>query len=264
MSRDFSAATDKIDAGSATAIDDLGAAAFTAFAWIRPDSTGASGTGRIFDKRPSNQLGGWIFYADVTNSLGFGTVDSGGSILANQRGADSAITLDVWNAVAVTYDDAGDRRGNIYVGGSEISYDADDAGASSPATDASGSLFIGNNSNDNRNFDGEIEWGAIWDVVLSANELQSLADGICPLYIRPQNLVRCFPLWGTHSPEIDLSNNSSVLSAVTGTTRGAGSAPVMWSMPVTQTLDITAVSNWGKANPIIGPFGGPLSGPIGF
>jgi len=47
-------------------------------------------------------------------------------------------------------------------------------------------------------FDGRIAWPAIWNVALTDDEAAQLALGVCPLLIRPQNLVAFWPLGGLH------------------------------------------------------------------
>lgn len=73
--------------------------------------------------------------------------------------------------------------------------------------------------------DAIMSWVGIWDVALSADEVAALASGILPIYIRPDKLLACYPLWGVQSPEIDLTSNARSVT-LTGTTRGATDAPV--------------------------------------
>jgi hypothetical protein len=60
-----------------------------------------------------------------------------------------------------------------------------------------------------------------YTVQLSANEITSIMRGGTP---RPQSYYLHWPLWGLHSPEIDLSGNGR-LGTLTGTTRGTINAP---------------------------------------
>lgn len=70
---------------------------------------------------------------------------------------------------------------------------------------------------------GRIAEVAIWSAALTAVEVAALARGISPPYVRPTNLVDYWPLWGLHSPEIDLTANNRTLT-VTGAT-AANHAP---------------------------------------
>lgn len=181
----FNGTSGYVNAKSGAAIDDLASGAFTVSAWITPTTTGEEGTGRIATKRPnlagvSDAAGGWLWFTDGTASLGFITVGAAGAALAQQRGAANQITLGARQHVLVTYDDAGDRRGHIYVNGAEISYTTNTAGTATPATDAAGDFLIGNNGNESRTFNGVIEDLAVWDSVLSGAQITSLAGGTRP------------------------------------------------------------------------------------
>lgn len=55
---------------------------------------------------------------------------------------------------------------------------------------------------------GRIAEAAIWNVALSAASVSALSGGSSPLTVRPDALVAYWPLWGTHSTEIDLHPRS--------------------------------------------------------
>ena len=69
----------------------------------------------------------------------------------------------------------------------------------------------------------------LWDVVLTDDEISALARGVTPNRVRPANLKGYWPVWGLHSPEIDLSGNGNSL-AVTGAVK-ADHAPVTLYTP---------------------------------
>lgn len=76
--------------------------------------------------------------------------------------------------------------------------------------------------------DGRLAECMLWDVVLTADEETALFNGINPGLIRPTNLKGHWPVWGLHSPEIDLSNQNNALTVGgTGTPAQANHAPVM-------------------------------------
>jgi len=90
-------------------------------------------------------------------------------------------------------------------------------------------------------FSGRIAWPAFWDLsvwpgatgpdkaaAFEAAALPGLAAGIPPWKF-PLGLVACWPLWGYHSPEIDLMGAYDL--TLSGTTRAEG-PPVspMWMM----------------------------------
>jgi hypothetical protein len=71
---------------------------------------------------------------------------------------------------------------------------------------------------------GRLAHTAIWSVALSDAEILALSKGASPAQIQPASLVSYTPLWGLHSPEIDLVKNSATWT-VTGATQ-ANDAPV--------------------------------------
>lgn len=64
-------------------------------------------------------------------------------------------------------------------------------------------------------FDGLLAHVAVWTVRLDDRELIALSTGVSPLLVRPQSLVLYWPLWGRHSPEIELINGKH--ATITGT-----------------------------------------------
>jgi hypothetical protein len=59
-------------------------------------------------------------------------------------------------------------------------------------------------------FNGYLAWVSIWSVALTAAELLVQSQGVLPWKIRPESLVSCWPVWGLHSPEIDLTGDHSL------------------------------------------------------
>lgn len=73
-------------------------------------------------------------------------------------------------------------------------------------------------------FNGSIAEVGIWNVALTDQEVSALAAGALPHTVRPGKLVAYWPLWGLHSPEIDLSGSAQNM-VITGAT-AANHAPV--------------------------------------
>lgn len=82
-------------------------------------------------------------------------------------------------------------------------------------------------------------WCARWNVVLAANEWLALYRGVPPWRIRPAALQVCIPLWGLHSPEIDLSANSDT-AAVTGTTLANGPPVTLFTPKIVAWVEAAA------------------------
>lgn len=180
--KSFNGTTTLIRGGTLTAVDDLASGAMTISAWITPTSTGESGTGRIATKRnvtfpAADSGGGFIFYMAGTASIGWIVASSAGAVIGQQIGNSNSITLSTRQHVLVTYDNAGDRKGHIYVNGVEVTYATDTATVGTVGTDDTGELIIGNTGDASRTFDGLIEDFAIWPSVLNSAKIALLAGG---------------------------------------------------------------------------------------
>jgi hypothetical protein len=75
--------------------------------------------------------------------------------------------------------------------------------------------------NSNAHWNGRIADIAIWNVVLTANEISALAKGARPHQIRKPNLIYWAPLDGKQSPEPDLSGKA-ISGTLTGTSLAFG------------------------------------------
>jgi hypothetical protein len=71
---------------------------------------------------------------------------------------------------------------------------------------------------------GRLAEVGIWNIALAANDVLALATGVLPYRIRPEACVGYWPIWGLHSPEIDLCGVPTSMT-VTGTAQ-ADHAPV--------------------------------------
>jgi hypothetical protein len=80
-------------------------------------------------------------------------------------------------------------------------------------------------------YDGYLAWLTFWNDILPATDLLALSKGRHPWLVRPDALVHCWPFWGQHSPEIDLTGASS--ATITGT------IPQVDRAPPTEAFDLT-------------------------
>ncbi len=78
-----------------------------------------------------------------------------------------------------------------------------------------------NNVTDTQFMSGDIAFPAMWNVAFTDAEVAAAASGIDPCRMRPDALVGCWPIWGLHSPEIDLTSGGRLMT-VTGTTVSNG------------------------------------------
>lgn len=147
----FNGTTTSIDAGSEASVDELHDAAFTAEAWIRPQTTGEGAAGRIFDKA------NWRLNVGSTGLAGFvdcATTD------ATTTSALANLPMDNrWHHVVMVFDDAGDRKAWLAVDGIWVGTPV--AGVGAVVSDAASNLYIGNNSAGSNTFAGAIGWARI-------------------------------------------------------------------------------------------------------
>lgn len=95
----------------------------------------------------------------------------------------------------------------------------------------------------NINYGGRLAEVGIWNVALSAGEAQSLASGVPPSEIRRSSLSGYWPLYGTNSPEPDLSGHVLLASLV--------GAPVLANhCPCLPILGSSHAGMFGGSSPI--------------
>lgn len=80
--------------------------------------------------------------------------------------------------------------------------------------------------------DGLIAEVGFWNVALNENEMAALGRGVSPRKIRREALMAYYPVWGLHSPEIDLTSGNKLLTLNNSPT-AANHAPVV---PFSRTL----------------------------
>jgi hypothetical protein len=159
-SLEFNGDTSIVNCGSDAGIDNLADNAFTAEAWVYAlysssimdrhifDKTNAAANGWFLCFSPSWGLYGRVYCA-VTNASTFSGV-------AN-------IQLNQWNHVAMTWDDAADRKNRLFINGQ--SFGTPVAGNGAIVVDAAFDLFIGANPVGGNNWSGYIGWSRISNFV---------------------------------------------------------------------------------------------------
>ncbi len=166
---DFDGVDDLENCGSGASLDNL--AAFTAIAWIKPDTMGEGGAARIFHKASNTDTAGWLLYIDGTSSLRF-LVDHATTDLTRISN-NNAITLGAAQMVVITWDGTADRtHACLYVNGVEVTYSGGGADAVGARVDDAASLLtIGNRADGSRTFDGWIGLKVIIPSVWSAAQI---------------------------------------------------------------------------------------------
>ena len=149
--------SDKVTAGSATAIDDIWSSGGTMSVWARVDSDGEGTYGRFLDKGGASGLG-WAFVTNGTNSD------------KPRFSVDRATTNGQWDMPAITYGSTpqhfsvtynANSAANdplMYLDGASQSVTEFTTPAGSVSSDAAHDLWIGNRENGaNREFDGVLD-----------------------------------------------------------------------------------------------------------
>ena len=173
--------TQVVQANGSGSLANLYTGGMTVSAWINPAGTGGGGAGRIVDK--DNNNGGWFLAMSSSNNVKlqadqFDVPPPGTAIQPSLASASNSIVLNTWQHVAATWDGSTNGTGmHIYVNGAPA--DGTPVNGSSngtPFSDAASPLGIGNRGADlARGFNGSIDDVRVYNRVLSAAEIQSLA-----------------------------------------------------------------------------------------
>ena len=169
-SLDFDGSDDRIDAGSAASLDDLGP--ITISLWINPRSAGASGAASIVSKYFSGAgTGRWFLELDDTApevgafefTKNYDTTD-----LARVT-SNGAVSYNTWQHIVATRDGSSTAANiHIYKNGAELTYVITQNGSVNPNSDDTHPLIIGNRRDGDRGFDGLIDEVRIANVTRSS------------------------------------------------------------------------------------------------
>jgi hypothetical protein len=162
-SLEFDGATSSVDCGSDASLDNLADNAFTAEAWVYYASRGSGNVDVIIGKT-GNANRGWRLIIDNTSPYDLHGRIYAAALIYSRYGI--SFPLQQWVHVAMTWDDAADRRVNLFVGGVPIGASGTiitGAGAITP--DAGDDLFIGATNLLNDFWTGYIGWSRISNFV---------------------------------------------------------------------------------------------------
>ena len=168
----FDGVDDSVNCGSGATLDNL--AAITVTAWIKADTMGEGGKGRIVVKASGiNPTAGWHLHVSGTNQLEF-RVDYTTTELSRVAAVD-AIATGVWKHVVATWTGSATATNlKLYVDGAEVGYASTTNGVGTRVDDAASNFYIGNESGGTRTFDGLLDDVRVYNRVLSAAEITAV------------------------------------------------------------------------------------------
>jgi hypothetical protein len=158
--------------------------------WVRKQSNAASNCGILSKWITSSNNRSYALTIDSGGSPFFVISSDGGFTAANQiTGSDLGSNS---RHVSATFTPS--TRQELFVDGSSVAVKT--SGVVSSLFSGAAALLIGRQGDitTNPTWDGDIAEPAIWNAALTAAEIASLAKGMTPDKIRPQNLVFYAPL----------------------------------------------------------------------
>ena len=202
MARDFNGTSDRIDWAN---VFDVTSQPITVSAWINVDDLDVNRY--IF--HVNNSTGGYgslltIIDTDLTpGRLLWLKASAAGGSSDTFRTSSTLLTIGPWYHVLAT-DSGGLTASNInlYINGTEVSYYNTNNGADQKTTNGTWSIG-GRTVDDNRNTDGRIAEVGVWNRVLTAGEITSLAKGFSPIFYKKLLKFYC-PITGNATLEPNL------------------------------------------------------------
>lgn len=187
----YTGSTEGIACGTADILGETGT--YTVSAWIYANSLGASSAGRIIGKELNGV--GMRFGMVATNALVLNVSGSTGLVVQTSN---SVINFSQWYHIVLTSDGSVTAANyHIYINGVETTY-ATQTNMVTPTDNSASTIEIGNRNSDMlRGFDGYITDVAIWNVILTPQEIRLLANSrvkYTPLLIETQSLQAYWPL----------------------------------------------------------------------
>ena len=234
MARTFDGVNDKVVFG-VSASEWL--TTFTASAWVKFPSN-FTVERQILTKMDGGYYGKLYLFSEGANQNDFGCYLGRAGFTTTQKSFSTAnaLTAGVWNFVCATCNTTNAPKLYTSVMGSaaaEVSYAVQDAGAGAYDPDGGAALTVATRGTLDSLWVGEIAETALWNRVLSADEIQSLGRGYAPSFF-PDGLVQYLPLTGQTAPEPRTGSGSTTEGTVTEATKS--SHPDIMRYPVSRTL----------------------------
>ena len=172
----FNGTTAQVGVSGSAPLANLYTAGFTVSAWIKPAGAGGGNAGRIVDK--DNNSAGWFFAMSGATQIRL-TSDQDPSGVTSMTST-ATIALNTWQHVAATWDGHSGGQMHVYINGVQADSATTAGGAGTEADDSATPLTIGDRPLNDRGFNGSIDEVRIYNRILSAAEIQALADSTPP------------------------------------------------------------------------------------
>lgn len=170
----FNGTTSDITFTKTTAQSDPWTGGGTAQAWIRAESDGENNSGRILN---ASQLGGSVGWLWSVLNESAGTIQHSlritFSTTAGLWTTTDSFPLNTWVNVAVTYDsDSVSNDPIFYVNGEVRTHSETSTPVGSYVSEVGEDLIVGNRPADDRTYDGDNDYSALYGRILSAAEIR--------------------------------------------------------------------------------------------
>lgn len=212
---------------------------FTVAAWVKPD--GAKGDWVIFGQYDSTDSNTW--HGEIAISSATGGAKCSKRNTSNEDAISSnTVTANVWNHICGRFIADDDRAS--YLDGDAANKGTNTVSVTDPGTNNQRIGLRGDGS-PNASFDGGIAYVSIWDGDLTEAEVLLLAQGANPTWIRRDILIALWPIWGAHSPEIDIigGRNMTINGTLGLDTTDPPVSPIIFPSFVTRTAASISLDN---------------------
>jgi hypothetical protein len=168
---------------------------FTVCAWGFPTAASPTGIFEIGISASDNHR--FTMYRDNSGEIIVQTKDA---TTAGGATTTAAAALNLWHHMCGVWASATSR--SAYLNGGNKATNATNLTPTGMNQTIIGGMLTGTG---NREWVGQLDHVAVWNVALTDAEIAALATGISPLQVRSSALVAYVPIWGLQSPEIDIA-----------------------------------------------------------
>ncbi len=206
MARDFNGSSDRLEADTAA----LTVEPLTFACWFNTDSNTVEEILMYIGDKDSADLNYWalLLKGDTAGDPVRAKAASGSA--SSAASTSTGFSTATWQHACAVFASATDRRAFINGGSKGTNATSRTPGATPDRT----SIGRYGDSTPSNYYDGRIAEAAIWNVALTDNEVQMLAQGVSPLFVRTASLVSYWPI-GRGSPENSFGGDVLALT-VTG------------------------------------------------